>query len=392
MIKSERKLLYIIAGIFCAFMLCKMPVLAKEPGEAMAEDSMIQEYVELWTDSLELNHIDAKMKELFPEFEINTGETFRLIVEGRVTEALKNLGDGITGYIRGELMNIRQVFLTVLILGVVSALFSGFSDLFAGQQISQAGFYFLYLFLMVLTTGIFSSVSEIALGAVENIVLFIKMFIPTYFVVVGTAQGPTTAVFYYELMLIVAYLVESFLSTVLIPLICSYVLLALLNGIWVEEKLSLLLDFIRKGIVMVLKLSLGAVTGLSLVQAVIVPVLDRLKISAVRKAVSAIPGIGGIAEGVTELVLGAAVLIKNSMGVLLLVLLLGICLAPVIQILIVTMTMKLGAAITGIVSDKRISGCVDRVGEGCFLLLRCVLTAVALFLIVIAVVAYAVSS
>lgn len=392
MIKVERKLLYIIAGIFCAFMLCKMPVLAKEPGEAMAEDSMIQEYVELWTDSLELNHIDAKMKELFPEFEINTGETFRLIVEGRVTEALKNLGDGITGYIRGELMNIRQVFLTVLILGVVSALFSGFSDLFAGQQISQAGFYFLYLFLMVLTTGIFSSVSEIALGAVENIVLFIKMFIPTYFVVVGTAQGPTTAVFYYELMLIVAYLVESFLSTVLIPLICSYVLLALLNGIWVEEKLSLLLDFIRKGIVMALKLSLGAVTGLSLVQAVIVPVLDRLKISAVRKAVSAIPGIGGIAEGVTELVLGAAVLIKNSMGVLLLVLLLGICLAPVIQILIVTMTMKLGAAVTGIVSDKRISGCVDRVGEGCFLLLRCVLTAVALFLIVIAVVAYAVSS
>ena len=392
MIKSERKLLYIIAGIFCAFLLYKMPVLAKEPGEAMAEDSMIQEYVELWTDSLELNHIDAKMKELFPEFEINTGETFRLIVEGRVTEALKNLGDGITGYIRGELMNIRQVFLTVLILGVVSALFSGFSDLFAGQQISQAGFYFLYLFLMVLTTGIFSSVSEIALGAVENIVLFIKMFIPTYFVVVGTAQGPTTAVFYYELMLIVAYLVESFLSTVLIPLICSYVLLALLNGIWVEEKLSLLLDFIRKGIVMALKLSLGAVTGLSLVQAVIVPVLDRLKISAVRKAVSAIPGIGGITEGVTELVLGAAVLIKNSMGVLLLVLLLGICLAPVIQILIVTMTMKLGAAITGIVSDKRISGCVDRVGEGCFLLLRCVLTAVALFLIVIAVVAYAVSS
>ncbi len=392
MIKVERKLLYIIAGIFCAFMLCKMPVLAKEPGEAMAEDSMIQEYVELWTDSLELNHIDAKMKELFPEFEINTGETFRLIVEGRVTEALKNLGDGITGYIRGELMNIRQVFLTVLILGVVSALFSGFSDLFAGQQISQAGFYFLYLFLMVLTTGIFSSVSEIALGAVENIVLFIKMFIPTYFVVVGTAQGPTTAVFYYELMLIVAYLVESFLGTVLIPLFCSYVLLALLNGIWVEEKLSLLLDFIRKGIVMALKLSLGAVTGLSLVQAVIVPVLDRLKISAVRKAVSAIPGIGGIAEGVTELVLGAAVLIKNSMGVLLLVLLLGICLAPVIQILIVTMTMKLGAAVTGIVSDKRISGCVDRVGEGCFLLLRCVLTAVALFLIVIAVVAYAVSS
>ena len=65
---------------------------------------------------------------------------------------------------------------------------------------------------------------------------------------------------------------------------------------------------------------------------------------------------------------------------------------PVIQILVITLTMKLGAAVTGIVSDKRISGCVDRVGEGCFLLLRCVLTAMALFLIVIAVVAYTLSS
>ena len=137
---------------------------------------------------------------------------------------------------------------------------------------------------------------------------------------------------------------------------------------------------------------MGAVTGLSLVQAVILPVADKLKISALRKAVAAIPGIGGAAEGVAELVLGAAVLIKNSMGILLLILLMAACLTPVIQILVITLTMKLGAAVTGIVSDKRISGCVDRVGEGCFLLLRCVLTAMALFLIVIAVVAYTLSS
>ena len=218
------------------------------------------------------------------------------------------------------------------------------------------------------------------------------MFIPTYFVAVGTAQGSATAVYYYQLMLMTAYLVESFLKNALIPLICSYVLLALLNGIWVEEKLSLLLDFLKKGIVMALKISMGAVTGLSLVQAVILPVADKLKISALRKAVAAIPGIGGAAEGVAELVLGAAVLIKNSMGILLLILLMAACLTPVIQILVITLTMKLGAAVTGIVSDKRISGCVDRVGEGCFLLLRCVLTAMALFLIVIAVVAYTLSS
>ena len=65
---------------------------------------------------------------------------------------------------------------------------------------------------------------------------------------------------------------------------------------------------------------------------------------------------------------------------------------PVLKILVITGTIKLGAAVTGIVSDKRISACADRVGKGCLLLLRCVCTATALFIIVVAVVSYTVSS
>ena len=274
---------------------------------------------------------------------------------------------------------------------MVSALFSEFSDLFAGQQIAQTGFYFLYLFLMVILTKVFLFVSEIASDTMESIVLFVKLFIPTYSIVVGTAQGSASGVYYYQLMLVVAYLVESFLNAVLIPFIYSYVVLALLNGLWTEEKLTLLLEFIEKGILLALKISMGAVTGLSLVQAVIVPVASGLKISAMRKAIAAIPGIGGVTEGVAELVLGSAVLIKNSMGVLLLILLFGACLMPLLKILIVTGTVKIGAAITGIVSDKRVSLCTDRVGGGCLLLLRCVFTSVILFIIVIAVVSYTVS-
>ncbi len=94
----------------------------------------------------------------------------------------------------------------------------------------------------------------------------------------------------------------------------------------------------------------------------------------------------------TELVLGSAVLIKNSMGVLLLILLFGALLLPLLKIAVVTGAVKLGAAVTGIVSDKRISECADRVGTAGFLLFRCVFTSAALFIIVIAVVSVTVSS
>lgn len=348
-------------------------------------------YIDNWLASYDMEDINEGAAGLFPGMKINAEEMLSMIMQGKFKEALLTLTGQVKASLSEETKGIRQIFVYILVLGVVSALFSGFSDLFSGQQMAQAGFYFLYLFLMVILTKVFLVVAEIAASAVENIVLFVKLFIPTYFMAVGAAQGSSTAVYYYQLMLMVAYLVESFLNSVLIPFIYSYVILALLNGLWAEEKLALLLEFIEKGIGMALKVSMGAVTGLSLVQAVIIPVASQLKISAMRKAISAIPGIGGVAEGVTELVLGSAVLIKNSMGILLLLLIFGACILPLLKILIITGTVKLGAAVVGIVSDKRIASCTDRVGIGCFLLLRCVFTAMALFVIVIAVVSYTIS-
>ena len=379
--------LLLFMEIIVFFILPPMQVYAGENTDVTSEF----EYIDSWFSTSDLDSINEGMDSLFPGMNLDAKQLLSMIMNGQVIEAFKMLTGQIKDSLWGELSGLRQIFLYILILGVVSALFSEFSDLFAGQQIAQTGFYFLYLFLMVILTKVFLFVSEIASDTMESIVLFVKLFIPTYSIVVGTAQGSASGVYYYQLMLVVAYLVESFLNAVLIPFIYSYVVLALLNGLWTEEKLTLLLEFIEKGILLALKISMGAVTGLSLVQAVIVPVASGLKISAMRKAIAAIPGIGGVTEGVAELVLGSAVLIKNSMGVLLLILLFGACLMPLLKILIVTGTVKIGAAITGIVSDKRVSLCADRVGGGCLLLLRCVFTSVILFIIVIAVVSYTVS-
>ena len=382
--KNTGKAAIFILCLLTGFFLWGETVRAGEEGDSEQDFS----YIDSWLASCDMGSINEGMDRLFPGFKLDGTELLKMVMEGRSGEAFRQLLAQIGDSLTGELGGIRQILIYILVLGVVSALFAEFSDLFAEEQIAQAGFYFLYLFLMVILTKVFLFVSEVASGAVENIVLFIQLFIPTYTIAVGAAQGTAAAANYYQLMLLLAYLVESFLNKVLIPLIYSYVMLALLNGLWSEEKLSLLLDFIAKGVGFALKVSLGTVTGLSFVQAVIVPVASGLRISAMRKAISAIPGIGGVAEGMTELMLGSAVLIKNSMGVLFLVLIAGACILPLLKILVVTGVVKLGAAVTGIVSDKRISACTDRVGEGCFLLLRCVFTAVALFVIVIAVISY----
>jgi len=352
------------------------------------ETENVDEYIWAQMEDYDLKEIENGFRGLFPGISVDMDEILSYIMRGDLIEAGKIFVGNIKEGIAGELTSVKDVLVSILIIGIVSALFANFSDLFSGKQVAQVGFYFLYLLLMAVLTRAFVAASEFAILAMENTVLFVKMFIPTWFIAVGTASGSATAMFYYQIMLVVVYLVESFLLKVLVPFVYSYVILALLNGIWAEERLSLLLDLLKKAIIFSQKLAMGSITGLSLVQSVILPVLDGLKITALRKAVSAIPGIGGMADGVTELVIGSAVLIKNSLGILLFMLLVVACIIPMAKLFLIGGIVKVGAAVSGIISDKRISGCTDRVGEGLFLLLRCLFTSVVLFLIVIAVVAY----
>ncbi len=335
-----------------------------------------------------MDEVEKGMDRLMPGYELDMKGVWKSIVHGRITEAAAILWDGVKGKLVSELAGMKNIFALIVVLGIVSALFSNFSDVFQNHQIADISFYFLYLLLISVLMKAFLAASDIAGQTVENIVLFIKMFIPTYFIAVGAATGAVTGAAYYQFMFVLAYGVEKIILSFLIPLIYSYVLLALVNGIWAEDRLTLLLDFLKKGIGAVMKVAMGAITSFSLFQSMIAPVLDSLKNSAVKKAIGVIPGIGNLAEGVAEMVVGSAVLIKNSIGLLMLLFLLAICLVPLAKLVLIAGMMKGSAALVGIVSDKRVSGCTDRVGDGSFMLFKASFTAVALFMVTIAIVAY----
>ncbi len=335
-----------------------------------------------------MDEVEKGMDRLMPGYELDMKGVWKSIVHGRITEAAAILWDGVKGKLVSELAGMKNIFASIVVLGIVSALFSNFSDVFQNHQIADISFYFLYLLLISVLMKAFLAASDIAGQTVENIVLFIKMFIPTYFIAVGAATGAVTGAAYYQFMFVLAYGVEKIILSFLIPLIYSYVLLALVNGIWAEDRLTLLLDFLKKGIGAVMKVAMGAITSFSLFQSMIAPVLDSLKNSAVKKAIGVIPGIGNLAEGVAEMVVGSAVLIKNSIGLLMLLFLLAICLVPLAKLVLIAGMMKGSAALVGIVSDKRVSGCTDRVGDGSIMLFKASFTAVALFMVTIAIVAY----
>ena len=339
---------------------------------------------DIWQD-LRLNDAEEDFFGMFPEYRFDMEAIRTLIFEGKPAEAVSLLFKELMGLVKSQFDEIRNVFVMVLILGVVAALFSNFADVFNSHQVSELAFYFIYLLMIALLIRVFSDAASITRDILEQLRTFMQLFVPSYILAVGTASGLTSAAAYYQLFLGIVYLIENCYLALLMPLIYCFILLGVVNGIWMEEKLNLLLELIQKVINGGIKITLGIIMGFGMLQSLISPIVDSLEATALKKMISAIPGIGGLTESMFEMVAGSAVLIKNSIGIYITLVLLFVCALPILKILLMSGALKVGAALIGMVSDKRMTNCADRVGDGGLLLLKIALSSVALFIISIAI-------
>ena len=339
---------------------------------------------EVW-EKYSLGEVEEKLAGIFPESNFSLEEMFAMIFSGDISGGIAYAFQSAAGTLVSEVASMKDIFIWIMVLGISAALITHFIDIFDNHQIADIGFFFTYLMMSVLLLKCFRESADVATQALGNIVDFMTAFIPAYILSVGMASGSVTAATGYQLALLLIYLVEHVLLTLVIPLINSYILLTMINGVWAEERLTLLVEGVEKLIRFLLKMLLGLVTGLSLLQTMITPAIDSVKSTALHKAAAAIPGIGDAADGVVELMLGSAVLIKNGIGVVMLLILLVIAAVPLIKILVMSFLLKAAAAFLGMVSDKRLIACTDKVGNGGQLLFKTVGTSVLLFLVTISV-------
>lgn len=342
-------------------------------------DSILNEYG--------FEEFQAGMDTLFPHSEVSFDGLMSRVIKGDIIGALTDFVQSELGTMTDSFHSLKAIVIWLVALGVMSALLIHFAEVFDRHQVSDMCFYFLYLLLSAVMLKCFAGISDTAYEAMENIVLFVRLLVPSYLVMVGLSSGTTTVTVYYQLLLFLIYGVENILIGVVLPLVYSYLMLSIINGIWSEEKLTLLIELLEKGITWTLKAALGVVTGISVFQALIAPTVDSLQSAAIKKAVSALPGVGSAAEGIVDLTAASALVIKNSIGVVLLILLLCLCAAPLLKIFITAVLIKCAAAFMGIVSDKRITSCTGHTADAGLLLFKTTGTAVLLFLISLSVVA-----
>lgn len=374
-------LLLLTVWVFCT----GVTVWAQE--EAQPQEETAEDETAYLMEELNLDEIQEAMDRLLEDNSFSLTEMMEKLMSGQMSLDKDTVVLFLRGIFLEQFSRERAILLQIFLLVLVAAVFSNFTSMFQNGQIGEISFYVIYLLLFVLLMESFQSMSSQLESSLRAVVAFMQGLAPAYFLAIAASNGATTAAVFYEMVLLLVWLIQWLMITFVLPAANLSVLLNMVNHLSKEDLLSKLSELLRTLVDWALKTMLGVVAGMQIIQSLVAPVIDSLKRSAIGKTASALPGVGNAFNAVTEIVVTAAVLVRNCLGVTFVIILAIWGLTPLIQYALMSLTYRLMSALTQPVSDPRMVGCLSIMGDGCGLLLRILLTTQVLCMVTIVILA-----
>ena len=378
------RFLFTILLVLIVFGLGTKIVNAEEGSET---DILQDEIQDALLAEFDFNEIEENLDQMFLQEKITFSDVVSTLISGDMTETIRIFLQFVADQISYEFDYNRRSLVYVLMTALTAAVFSNFAGAFKNRQISDISFYIMYMLLITLCLTSFRTSAAGLEDRLGTLVDFMRVLCPSYFLAVAFASGSVTSLFFYNVILFLIYIVELVIVRFLLPVVNIYIMVRVLGNLTGEDFLSEFADLIRKGVSWILKTLLICVDSVNVVQGLLATAIDAVKRSALTRTAEALPWVGNAVGGVTEVVLGTAVLIKNGIGMAGAVITIAICAVPILQMLIMAFMYKLAAALVQPVSDKRITTCISGVSEGYEIMVKVIFTAGLLFMITIAIVA-----
>lgn len=338
-------------------------------------------------EQFDFTEIEQMMSEIFSNSKLQFSDLVEGLISGETDFSLHLIGELIGEQFFYEIQASRNGLIHILVLVIIAAVFANFSGMFKGTQVSEISFSMIYMLLITICLNNFRILIDSAAQHIERLTGFMEVLSPLYFLAVAMATGSVTSVSFYQIILLIIYLIEAFILNFLLPITQIFIIIRILSELSKEVQLSKFAELIETIVSWSLKTLLAGVIGLNLIQRLLSPAIDAVKRGILIRGGESIPFIGDIVGGGAEIVIGSAVLIKNGMGIAGMFICLIICITPVVQLVVTSLMYQVVAALIQPISDKRMVNCISSMADGSKMILKILFTTGILFLVTIAIVA-----
>ncbi len=331
-----------------------------------------------WMDLYDFTEVEDVINDT--EYNIDFEQTMKQLASGESEGIFLELFKWFANEIAGELIYNKEIVIKIILMAISLALLNNLSLVFKNGQISETGFFVIYCMIITILISGFSAMNEMVIQTLELLIRFMNALLPSMMLAMGVTGAYTSQGGFCQLILMAIVLVEKILVAVILPAINVYVVLMLVNSLVNEDYISKLASLIDSFVKWFVKTALAVFVGMNIIQSMILPAVDSVKIKGVQKLTSVVGG-----NVIGDVMIGTGNIIKNAIGTAALIFVIIIVAVPVIKVLAFSAMYKVTAAIIQPVSDKRVITAVESVAKGAGLLYRIVVFCGMLFGITIAI-------
>ncbi|PGM52617.1 stage III sporulation protein AE [Bacillus sp. AFS053548] len=275
-------------------------------------------------------------------------------------------------YIFFELLSNGKILGILIMLVIFSSLLQSLQNAFEKSTVSKIADNVVFLVLVVFALNSFYVATQATQDAITVMIDFLRALIPILLALIATSGGVISVGVFHPILIFLMHTSGLLVTYFVLPLILVSTILSIVSIINDELKVTKLASLIRNVAVGVLGIFLTIFLGVLSVQGLTTAVSDGVAVKTAKFVTSNfVPVVGKVFADVTDTVISASLLLKNTVGIVGLVTLLAIVVFPAIKILVLALIYKFSAAILQPVGSKNIISTIDTIGKSVTYLFVC---------------------
>lgn len=290
--------------------------------------------------------------------------------------------NNILGMIFGEVKSFSVQMVMILVMTVISSAVCNLDNSLGENAGGRAAFFTFFTVISGLALNCFSTALSYATEVIGTMTAFMNKLTPVLMLTLFTCCKPASAAAFEPVMSAAVFAVSVVIEKCVVPLMAFSAVLSVAGNVGDNNGISGVVKIIKSLNKWLMAFMITLFTGINAIYGFTASSLDAVGAKTIKFAVgSLVPVVGGFLSDTLETVAGSAQLLKNAAGVSGIIIIGGICIMPIIKIGVMQLLMKLTAAITEPICDKRISAMLRDVGEAVTTIFGTVVLTSVLFLI-----------
>lgn len=294
---------------------------------------------------------------------------------------------GILTYFIREVLQNAALLGQLLLVAVVAAVSRNLSDSLSEDTIARVVSAVLYLVILLIGLSSFRTAAAIAHGTIDAMVGFVQSLTPTLFSLMVAMGGVASAAALSPAVLMAVTGSSTLVGGVVVPLVLFSAVLSVVTRASGTPRALQPAKFLKRIATAVMALVFAVFVAAMTIRGLIGSFGDAVTMKTAKLAAGTlIPVVGGAIADAMEVVAGASLVIKNTVGVAGVLTVAVVCMYPVLKIVAIVVLYRLAASLVEPLGDATAADCLGDFADSLSYLAYCTAATGIMFIVSIAVI------